>query len=139
MKSYQSSRIQEITEALAEEGFETLNTQAEVLGLPRSTTWNILRANHKKSGLSAAIVQRMLKSPHLPGSVRAKVLEYVEEKSAGVYGHNRLQQQRFTARLEAMGINSRRSEVAGRVPRNGTDPEAKRQTSEIRGLRIVSG
>ena len=102
MKSDPSFPIQRIGDALVAEGFVTLDEQAKALGLPRSTTWTILRANHKKSGLSAAIVNRILKAPQLPGSVRAKVLQYVEEKSAGLHGHNKLQQRRFAARLESM-------------------------------------
>ena len=102
MKSGHSSRIQRIGDALVAEGFVTLGEQAKALALPRSTTWTILRANHKKSGLSAAIVNRILKAPQLPGSVRATVLQYVEEKSAGLHGHNKLQQRRFAARLESM-------------------------------------
>jgi len=102
MKSDPSPPIQRIGDALVAEGFVTLDEQAKTLGLPRSTTWTILRANHKKSGLSAAIVNRILKAPQLPGSVRAKVLQYVEEKSAGLHGHNKLQQRRFAARLESM-------------------------------------
>jgi preprotein translocase subunit SecB len=85
LKSGHSSPIQRIGDALVAEGFVTLDEQAKTLGLPRSTTWTILRANHKKSGLSAAIVNRILKSPQLPGPVRAKVLQYVEEKSAGLH------------------------------------------------------
>jgi hypothetical protein len=102
MKSDPSSPIQRIGDALVTEGFVTLDEQAKALGLPRSTTWTILRANHKKSGLSAAIVDQILKAPRLPGPVRAKVLQYVEEKSAGLHGHNKLQQRRFAARLESM-------------------------------------
>jgi hypothetical protein len=102
MKSDHSSPIQKIGDALVAEGFVTLDQQAKALGLSRSTTWTILRANHKKSGLSAAIVNRILKAPQLPGSVRAKVLQYVEEKSAGFHGHNKLQQRRFAARLDSM-------------------------------------
>src|SRR5437762_2811307 len=103
MKAHHSFTIQKIGDALVKEGLVTLDQQAQALGLSRSTTWYILRANHKKSGLSAAILNRMLKAPRLPGSVRARVLEYVEEKSAGLYGHNKLQQRRFAARLKFMG------------------------------------
>ena len=102
MKSDPSSPIQRIGDALVAEGFVTLDEQAKALGLSRSTTWTVLRANHKKSGLSAAILSRILKAPLLPGPVRAKVLQYVEEKSAGLHGHNKLQQRRFAARLESM-------------------------------------
>ena len=46
-----------------------------------------MRGSHKFSGLSAAIIKRMLNSPQLPPSARKVLLEYVEEKSAGTYGH----------------------------------------------------
>ena len=81
-------------------GFDTLDKQAEVLGLSRSTTWSILRGSHKKSGLSAPLLTRMLKSPRLPLAVRTKIIEYIEAKAAGGFGHNKLQQRRFVARLK---------------------------------------
>jgi hypothetical protein len=42
----------------------------------------------------------MLKSPRLPPSIRAKIIEYIEAKIAGKLGHNKIQQRRFRARLE---------------------------------------
>ena len=42
-----------ICDALVAAGFDTLDKQADVLSLPRSTTWSVLHGNHKKSGLSA--------------------------------------------------------------------------------------
>ena len=42
------------------EGLVTLSSQSSALGLSRSTTWAILQANHKGSGLSGAIIKRML-------------------------------------------------------------------------------
>jgi hypothetical protein len=59
----------------------------------------ILKANHKASGLSACVINRMLASPQLPLSVRTTILEYVAEKSAGYYGHGKKQIRRFTAGL----------------------------------------
>jgi hypothetical protein len=94
------SSIRKICDALVTSGFNTLDKQAEVLGLPRSTTWTILRGNHKKSGLSATLVAKMLKSPRLPASVRAKILEYAEAKADGRCGHNPKQQRRFIAQLK---------------------------------------
>ena len=88
----QTYKIKKIGDALVKAGFETLDEQAKLLGLPRSTTWTILRANHKKSGISPRIINRMLKSPRLPRSVRATILDYVEEKTEGSLGHNRKQQ-----------------------------------------------
>src|ERR1700751_1003527 len=94
------SRIRDIRDALAAAGFESLDKQAGALGLPRSTTWNIVHGNHKKSGLSARLVTRILKSPRLPASVRAKVIEYIDAKLGDGFGQNRIQQRRFRDRLE---------------------------------------
>src|SRR6516165_5335342 len=88
--------IRSICDALVAAGFDTLDKQADVLSLPRSTTWSVLHGNHKKSGLSAGLVGRMLKSPRLPPSVRARITKYIEAK----VGHNKIQQRRFRARLE---------------------------------------
>jgi len=95
----QSHKIVELKEALVREGYLTVNAQAAALGLGRSTTWTVLRANHKASGLSASVIARMLSAPQLPPSVREKILEYVQEKQAGLYGHNRRQIERFAAGL----------------------------------------
>ena len=99
MKSCQSNKIRELGAALVREGFLTLDEQAEVLGLCRSTTWTILQANHKASGLSASVINRMLASPALPPSARATIIEYVQEKIAGRYGHGQKQIRRFSASL----------------------------------------
>ena len=87
-------------DALVAAGFETLDKQADVLCLPRSTTWNIVRGNHKKSGLSANLLGRMLKSHRLPASVRSEIIEYIEAKVGGSFGHNKIQLRRFRARLK---------------------------------------
>jgi hypothetical protein len=107
----QSSKIKELRDALFAAGFFTLDQQAKVLGLARSTTWTILKANHKASGLSAAIINRMLCAPQLPPIVRAMVLAYVDEKIAGSYGHSKPQLRRFSARLSG----ERRSHPATNV------------------------
>src|SRR5262249_6253317 len=82
MKARQSAKIREIALALASMGIVDVREQAQALGLARSTTWTILRATHKSTGLSPMIIDRMLASPVLPGSVRAKVVEYAEAKAA---------------------------------------------------------
>ena len=99
MKARQSSKIRELAEAVEAAGFVTLDEQAKVLGVARSTAWTIRRASHKASGLSASIINRMLAAPKLPLPVRAKILEYIEEKAAGLYGGNQRQRSRFTTRL----------------------------------------
>jgi predicted DNA-binding transcriptional regulator AlpA len=99
MKERQSSKIGEIRDAVLSGGFLTVEEQAKALGLSRSTTWAILKGTHKASGLSASIINRMLAAPQLPPLVRSKILEYVEEKAAGLYGGNSAQRHGFTARL----------------------------------------
>jgi hypothetical protein len=94
------SKISNICDALIASGFDTLDEQAEVLGLPRSTMWSVLHGSHKKSGLSAGLLGRMPKSPRLPQSIRSKIIEYIEAEVAGELGHNKIQQRRFRARLE---------------------------------------
>ena len=85
-KDRQAAKIRALGEALAAAGFLALDERAKVLGLCRSTAWTVLRGNHKASGLSATTINRMLAAPSLPPSVRAILLEYIEEKTAGVYG-----------------------------------------------------
>ena len=101
MKARQAEKIAEIVEALASLGFDSLDAQAKVFGLCRSTMWVIRRQNHKSSGLSARVINCMSSSKQLPARVRAKIIEYVAEKAAGLYGHRRAQQRRFVAQLNA--------------------------------------
>jgi hypothetical protein len=99
MKQRQRSKIEELRTALAAAGILTLDEQAEVLALSRSTTWSIMRANHKTSGLSAAIITRMLGSPLLPGLARKTIHEYVQERLAGLYGHSERRRREFADTL----------------------------------------
>ena len=99
MKANQSAKIREFAQALAAAGIVSLDDQARVLGLSRSTTWTIVSAAHKSTGISATLIDRMLASPTLPQPLRAKILEYVEEKAAGRYGHSRAQRRRFVESL----------------------------------------
>jgi hypothetical protein len=98
-KARQSSKIRELRIALRNAGLIGLDDQARALGLPRSTTWKILKGDHKASGLSAMVVSRMLSEPRLPPIVRTKILEYVREKSEGLYGHGKRELLRFSARI----------------------------------------
>ena len=100
MKALQCSKIREIGAALISAGFVSLDQQAGALGLCRSTTWTILQAEHKNSGLSATVINRMLAYPRLPAPVRVKLIEYVREKMAGSYGHSKAQLRRFADQLE---------------------------------------
>ena len=99
MKARQSAKIQELGQALIDAGFRTLDEQADAFGLARSTAWTILKARHKSSGLSAMIIKRMLDSSRLPPRARSVIVEYLEEKSFGLYGGSRRQQQQFAVRL----------------------------------------
>ena len=100
MKALQCSKIREIGAALISAGFVSLDQQAGALGLCRSTTWAILQAEHKNSGLSATVINRMLAYPRLPAPVRVKLIEYVREKMAGSYGHSQGQLRRFANQVE---------------------------------------
>ena len=98
-KARQLSKIRELRLALRRAGLIGLDEQAQALGLPRSTTWKILKGGHKASGLSAMVISRMLSEPRLPPVVRTKILEYVREKADGLYGHGKRELLRFSARI----------------------------------------
>jgi predicted DNA-binding transcriptional regulator AlpA len=104
-QSRQAERIRELRETLIATGYLRLDEQAGVLGLPRSTTWSIIQAKHKASGLSGSVINQMLAQPQLPKPVRMKILEYVNEKRAGQYGHNPSQVRRFLAALNGAGYD----------------------------------
>ena len=99
MKGRQCAKIRDLRQALIDAGYQSLDQQATALGLSRSTTWAVLQGHHKASGLSAAIISRMMASPRLPPSASTVLLEYIKERSAGAYGHNGTQVSRFLRRL----------------------------------------
>ena len=98
-KARQLSKIRELRLALRRAGLIGLDEQAQALGLPRSTTWKIIKGGHKASGLSAMVISRMLSEPRLPPVVRTKILEYAREKAGGLYGHGKRELLRFSARI----------------------------------------
>ena len=98
-KARQSRKIRELRIALRDAGLIGLDDQARALGLSRSTTWKILKGDHIASGLSAMVVSRMLSEPRLPPAVRTKILEYVREKTDGLYGHGKREMLLFSARI----------------------------------------
>lgn len=108
-KARQSVKIRQLGEALVAAGYRRLDEQAKALGLPRSTAWTILKANHKNSGLSVLVINRMLAAPELPSTVRARIFEYIEEKSAGLYGDSKVRAQRFHDRLPTKPADRSRS------------------------------
>jgi hypothetical protein len=91
--------MREIVEALVAAGYDSLDSQAVALGLSRSTTWTIIKATHKSSGLSAKTLKRMLSAPGLHPLVRRKILEYIEERNDGRYGSIGNSLRRFDQRL----------------------------------------
>jgi hypothetical protein len=114
MKAVQCTKIRAIGEALIKSGYCSLDAQANALGLPRSTTWTILKGCHKSSGLSATVLSRMLASPKLPALVRTELVQYVEEKAAGRYGDSAAKLRKFKMRLDgALAYYETKRAVAG--------------------------
>jgi hypothetical protein len=99
LKARQTAKIAELRHTLLAAGYNSLDDQAAVLKLSRSTTWIILKANHKASGLTASVISRILRSRELPPNARQVVEEYVAEKLAGAYGHSRHRLRKFRAQL----------------------------------------
>src|SRR5215471_14501156 len=97
-KARRSIKLREVEVALRRAGLIALDEQARALGLPRTTTWKILRGNRRSSERSAATINRILCAPRLPLPVRIKILEYVQERVSGMYGHSKSQLRRFSIR-----------------------------------------
>jgi hypothetical protein len=120
MKARQCSKIAELRWVLEQSGYRSLDEQASALGLSRSTTWAILCASHKGSGISGSVIKRMLRSPTLPPSAKKWIAEYVSEKLRGAYGHskNRLRIFKAQVAVEEMSAVVERHEFADRRPRS---------------------
>ena len=103
MQSKQIETLKELRSVLIAKGFNSLDKQAAVLCLPRSTAWFVLHGNHKCTGLNAALVVRMLRSEELPEEARSIVIQYVQERVKGAYGHSELLRRSFVMRLETLG------------------------------------
>src|SRR4029079_18391856 len=86
-KAKQASKIAEIRDELVRLGYDSTSKQAIALRLNRSTAWAALNRD-TKAGPSATIIKRVFHSPYLPQTVRRKIEEYIDEKSAGLYGHS---------------------------------------------------
>jgi hypothetical protein len=61
MKARQSTKIRQLAKAA---NIDSLEEFASALNIPRSTAWPIRTGQHKASGLTASIVERMLAAPH---------------------------------------------------------------------------
>ena len=93
----QREKIRQIAKVLREGGKASVSELAGALGLSRSTTWALLKADHKTSGLHAKLIGRMLAHKDLPPSVRSVLREYIIEKATGHYGHSSVRRRRFAA------------------------------------------
>jgi hypothetical protein len=124
MKLRQSEKIRQIKGALIASGYDALDDQARAIGLSRSTAWTVLNGHHKSSGISTSVLLAMLTEPHLPAAVRQVVMEYIEEKTAGLYGDKPFRLRQFVTRLSPIQIVQRRTET--RIP-SGT---ARRPSGE---------
>jgi hypothetical protein len=99
MQARQTRKIEQLREVFLTNGRLSVKEQAELLGLCRSTAHAVLQRSYKKSGLSKAIIKRMLACPRLPERARTIILEYIAERIRGSYGHTRSQRRRFMAAL----------------------------------------
>ena len=104
MKARQCAKIAELRQVLLRAGYPSLDKQASALGLSRSTTWAVLQASHKSSGLSGSVIKRMLRSRDLPPAARQWIEEYVAEKLAGTYGHGRKPLRIFRAQVDLQDV-----------------------------------
>jgi hypothetical protein len=107
LKARQAQKIAEIGEALRAAGIRSLEEQTEALGLSRSTTYHVVSARHKASGISARIIMQMLRSPRLPLPVREAILDYARAKIDGAYSDNKRQLERFRSRLDQEHLTCR--------------------------------
>jgi len=101
-RAAQAEKIDQIRAALASCDCHTLDSQALALGLCRSTTWHLLTGGHKHCGLTGDVVNTILSHQTLPEQVRSVVLDYVQRKLAGEYGHSADAIARFRVRLRKL-------------------------------------
>jgi len=109
LKARQAAKMRELKEVLVHAGYCSLDQQAAALGIARSTAWSVLKGNHKSSGLSAALMKRMLLRPELPLAVRCLLVQYIHDRIAGLHGHNRSQLRRFTNKLSPQWLGFKQS------------------------------
>jgi hypothetical protein len=98
-KARQRDKLRELRQALIDEGCAGLSKQATALGIRRSTAWVVLSGQYKASGLTASVIGRMMSSPQLPPRARRVLQDYIEEKSAGLYGHDKKSVQAFCDKI----------------------------------------
>jgi hypothetical protein len=72
----------------------------------------------------------MLAAPDLPPLARSKILEYIEEKAAGLYGGSRSQRRKFAARLSIKELAVYR-ETESTFPEHNGITRANRERSWV--------
>src|SRR5512132_2890640 len=118
IKARQSAKIRQLAEAAKLTGLQTLDELASAFGIPR-TAWTIRNGGHKASGLSVSIIDRMLSAPKLPPPDRTTLLEYIAEKTSGLYGGNERQRRLFCARLKDTNITHPMAQLPCLLATNG--------------------
>ena len=73
----QSSKIQDIADALIASGYKTLDEQAKALGIHRATAWTIIKNKHKLGRLSDKTIRRILSNSETPQAVREVIRKYM--------------------------------------------------------------
>jgi hypothetical protein len=114
VKARQAAKLAQIRDTLVKLGFDTAAKQAAALGVCRSTAWVLLNRD-KRAGPSAVVIKRILSSPELAPAVRRKFIEYVEEKIAGRYGHEKSRRLWFRDQFPTVSPPAKRSPVLSSV------------------------
>jgi len=73
--------IQLIADALTRSGYTTLDSQADALGLHRSTVWTIMKKKHKLGRLNTKTARCILANPDTPLSVRVIIHAMLAQKN----------------------------------------------------------
>ena len=97
-KLRQAAKIRELEKVLLTLGYKSAGQRAAVLRLKRSTVWAIFNAEHTRGGLSSNTVKQLLAAKEAPKELRQVIEEYVREKLAGAFGHERSVLKRFRIR-----------------------------------------
>ena len=69
--------LAEISQALIQSGYKSLDAQARALGLSRSTAWTVIKHHHKMGRLHSTTTAKMLANPALPVPVRTAIEAYL--------------------------------------------------------------
>jgi plasmid maintenance system antidote protein VapI len=101
----QSSRIQDIANALIASGYKALDEQAKALGIHRATAWTIIKNKHKLGRLSAKTIQRILSNSETPQAVLEVIRKYTAERSTADRRADTRKQKRAIAHFRLIDRN----------------------------------